>query len=170
MADHGEDSKVETVMENLADKVGVHDRSPSSSSSSDSDDDKKDSSLKAKIHRLFGREKPVHKVLGGGKRNFFFYLFPLLEYSVFCFITFLIVQFLSLYFISTFPEYGGGVSVFSLSGEKLEKKKKIWKRFFGFFPPVIVFGIHELISGRFGGVTLLNYSINNFNTEIRCCF
>lgn len=66
MADHREDSKVETVMENLADKVHVHDRS-SSSSSSDSDDDKKDSSLKAKVHRIFGREKPVHKVLGGGK-------------------------------------------------------------------------------------------------------
>lgn len=34
------------------------------------------------------------------------------------------VQLLSLYFISTFLGYGGGASVFSLSGEKLEKKLK----------------------------------------------
>ncbi|KAF8109736.1 hypothetical protein N665_0092s0009 [Sinapis alba] len=32
------------------------------SSSSDSDDEKKASSIKTKIYRLFGREKPVHKV------------------------------------------------------------------------------------------------------------
>ncbi|MGD7309678.1 reticulon family protein, partial [Ralstonia pseudosolanacearum] len=35
-----------------------------SSSSSDSDDE---SSVKTKIWRLFGREKPVHKLFGGGK-------------------------------------------------------------------------------------------------------
>ena len=28
------------------------------------------SSMKNKIYRLFGREKPVHKVFGGGKRRF----------------------------------------------------------------------------------------------------
>lgn len=72
MADHHheEGPKVETVSEKLGDKIDVKDRS-SSSSSSDSDDDKKSSSFKAKINRLFGREKPVHKVLGGGKSNFF---------------------------------------------------------------------------------------------------
>lgn len=64
MAEH-EEAKVESIMEKIADKIHGHD----SSSSSDSDDDKKhsSSSLKSKIYRLFGREKPVHKVLGGGK-------------------------------------------------------------------------------------------------------
>lgn len=43
------------------------------SSSSDSDDEKSKTSevaeaVKSKIFRLLGREKPVHKVLGGGKR------------------------------------------------------------------------------------------------------
>ncbi|KAJ6851870.1 reticulon-like protein B4 [Iris pallida] len=58
----------ESLMEKIADKIHGHD----SSSSSDSDDDKKSgpsaaSAMKAKIWRLFGREEPVHKVLGGGK-------------------------------------------------------------------------------------------------------
>ncbi|GAB4834490.1 Reticulon-like protein B2 [Ancistrocladus abbreviatus] len=63
MAEH-EESKVESMMENIADKIHRD-----SSSSSDYDDDKKPSvsSLKSKIYRMFGREKPVHKVLGGGK-------------------------------------------------------------------------------------------------------
>ncbi|RWW86389.1 hypothetical protein BHE74_00004829 [Ensete ventricosum] len=44
-----------------------------SSSSSDSDDEKSKASevaeaVKSKIFRLFGREKPVHRILGGGKR------------------------------------------------------------------------------------------------------
>ncbi|KAI0491872.1 hypothetical protein KFK09_026133 [Dendrobium nobile] len=56
----------ETLLEKIAEKIhAVHD-----SSSSDSDDEKpklSDSSLKPKIYRLFGREKPVHQVLGGGK-------------------------------------------------------------------------------------------------------
>ena len=44
---------------------------------SSSDDDDKNmssdssSSMKSKVYRLFGREKPVHKVLGGGKRTVF---------------------------------------------------------------------------------------------------
>ncbi|XP_016468069.1 reticulon-like protein B5 [Nicotiana tabacum] len=73
MADHaGEhDSFVETVMDKVnVDKLHVahHD----SSSSSDSEDENKDTkspvdAVKAKIYRLFGRERPVHKVLGGGK-------------------------------------------------------------------------------------------------------
>lgn len=69
MADHaGEnDSFVDSVMDKVIDKLHSHD------SSSDSDDDKGKKSpvntVKTKIYRLFGREKPVHKVLGGGKRT-----------------------------------------------------------------------------------------------------
>lgn len=69
MADHaGEhESVVESVMDKINDKLH-HD-----SSSSDSEDEKEKISpveaVKAKIYRLFGREKPVHKVLGGGKRT-----------------------------------------------------------------------------------------------------
>ncbi|KAL1551971.1 Reticulon-like protein B2 [Salvia divinorum] len=61
---HKEDEKKEEpLMDKIADKI--HD----SSSSSDSDDDKKKKtkSLKDKVYRLFGREKPLHRVLGGGK-------------------------------------------------------------------------------------------------------
>ncbi|KAL5226673.1 hypothetical protein ABZP36_014938 [Zizania latifolia] len=67
MAEH----KEETVMDKISEKLHGGDIS---SSSSDSDDDKKGSStaaeaeaMKAKIYRLFGRERPVHSVLGGGK-------------------------------------------------------------------------------------------------------
>ncbi|KAK3007209.1 hypothetical protein RJ639_015918 [Escallonia herrerae] len=68
MAEHaGEpESVVESVMEKITEKFHGSD-----SSSSDSDDDKDKtstfSSAKAKIYRLFGRETPVHKCLGGGK-------------------------------------------------------------------------------------------------------
>ncbi|CAM8879531.1 hypothetical protein QQ045_020899 [Rhodiola kirilowii] len=51
----------ESLMENLSEKLHGHD------SSSNSDVDEKTSSVKSKIFRLFGREKPVHKVFGGGK-------------------------------------------------------------------------------------------------------
>ncbi|KAL9242790.1 hypothetical protein vseg_016756 [Gypsophila vaccaria] len=63
---HHEEHKGESLMEKIADKIHPHD---SSSSSSDDDNDFKnsESSIKSKIFRLFGREKPVHKVLGGGK-------------------------------------------------------------------------------------------------------
>ncbi|XP_047327284.1 reticulon-like protein B5 [Impatiens glandulifera] len=64
MADHVEER--ESIIEKIVEKIHDHD----SSSSSDSDDDKKPSdhsSFEAKVFRLFGREKPVHKVLGGGK-------------------------------------------------------------------------------------------------------
>ncbi|KDP22201.1 hypothetical protein JCGZ_26032 [Jatropha curcas] len=56
---------VESLMDKITEKIRGHD----SSSSSDSDDDKpsKVDAVKSKIFRLFGREKPVHKVLGGGK-------------------------------------------------------------------------------------------------------
>ncbi|XP_010529625.1 PREDICTED: reticulon-like protein B1 [Tarenaya hassleriana] len=57
--------------ESLLDKISekIHHGSDSSSSSDDEDEKKASSpsSLKAKVYRLFGREKPVHKVLGGGK-------------------------------------------------------------------------------------------------------
>ncbi|XP_062149672.1 reticulon-like protein B2 [Alnus glutinosa] len=66
MADH--EGEPVTLVEKIVEKIHDHDDS-SSSSSSDSDDDKSKSfdSAKSKIFRLFGREKPLHKVLGGGK-------------------------------------------------------------------------------------------------------
>ncbi|KAK4435421.1 Reticulon-like protein B2 [Sesamum alatum] len=71
MADHHkeEENKAESFVDKITDKMHAHDlssSSSSSSSSSDSDDDKK-ARLKTKVYRLFGREKPVHKVLGGGQ-------------------------------------------------------------------------------------------------------
>ena len=56
----------ELLIEKIADKIKGHD----SSSSSDSDPDSEKnvaSSIKEKVFRLFGRERPVHSVLGGGK-------------------------------------------------------------------------------------------------------
>jgi hypothetical protein len=73
MAEHQhEESKGESLMDKISEKIHGSD----SSSSSDSDNDEKSkskspssspSSVKSKINRLFGREKPVHHVLGGGK-------------------------------------------------------------------------------------------------------
>ncbi|CAO2181460.1 unnamed protein product [Urochloa humidicola] len=81
----------ETLLEKLADKLHVGGKGDSSSSSSDSDHDEQprpsappapaaevkpsfsDSAAtaaaeaKAKVFRLFGREQPIHKALGGGK-------------------------------------------------------------------------------------------------------
>jgi hypothetical protein len=73
MAEHKEEPVIESVMDKVSDKLHGGD----SSSSSDSDDDKKkkkgsasaEPDMKAKIYRLFGRERPVHSVLGGGKRK-----------------------------------------------------------------------------------------------------
>jgi len=72
MAEHKEEH--EPVAESMMDKISskLHGDGDSSSSSSDDEDDKKkgsssSSSVKAKIYRLFGREQPVHAVLGGGK-------------------------------------------------------------------------------------------------------
>ncbi|CAA7023077.1 unnamed protein product [Microthlaspi erraticum] len=53
----------ESPMEKIAEKIHDHD---SSSSESEHEKPESPSALKAKIYRLFGREKPVHKVLGGG--------------------------------------------------------------------------------------------------------
>lgn len=67
MSDH-EEKKEESLLEKLADKFH------GDSSSSDSDNEKSEpSEIKAKIFRLFGREKPVHKVFGGGKRTSIIY-------------------------------------------------------------------------------------------------
>ncbi|XP_057454702.1 reticulon-like protein B5 [Lotus japonicus] len=52
----------ESLLDKISDKLHGHD------SSSDSDSEKPSlSSVKQKIFRLFGREKPLHSVLGGGK-------------------------------------------------------------------------------------------------------
>lgn len=74
MAEHSEHSdapKSESLMEKISEKLHGHDSSSSSSSDSDSDHEKKPasspSSMQSKIYRLFGREKPVHQVFGGGK-------------------------------------------------------------------------------------------------------
>ncbi|XP_059634275.1 reticulon-like protein B1 [Cornus florida] len=76
MAGHADnpESKSESLMDKIAEKFHGDD----SSSSSDSDNEKKkhtekkpaspsSSSVKDKMYRLFGREKPVHQVFGGGK-------------------------------------------------------------------------------------------------------
>ncbi|OIV93653.1 hypothetical protein TanjilG_04885 [Lupinus angustifolius] len=70
MTDHHEhdELKDESLLEKISGKIHNHD----SSSSSDSDNEKKTSSsspssIKSKVFRIFGREKPVHHVLGGGK-------------------------------------------------------------------------------------------------------
>lgn len=63
MADH-EEPKGESFVEKVTEKIHAHD---SSSSDGSDDDEPAPSEVKAKIYRLFGREQPVHKVLGGGK-------------------------------------------------------------------------------------------------------
>lgn len=59
----------ETFIDEIKEKIHRGD-----SSSSESDDEKSKVSqaaeaVKAKIFRLFGREMPVHQILGGGKRT-----------------------------------------------------------------------------------------------------
>lgn len=70
MADHTGDQQKESTEASLTDKITekFHDHD-SSSSSSDDDSHREKSSSTTQIYRLFGREKPVHKVLGGGKRT-----------------------------------------------------------------------------------------------------
>ena len=73
----------ESLMDKISEKIHHGGDSSSSSSSSDEEEDKEKktkkpespSSMKSKVYRLFGREKPVHKVLGGGKRTFLFLFF-----------------------------------------------------------------------------------------------
>ncbi|KAG5558704.1 hypothetical protein RHGRI_008609 [Rhododendron griersonianum] len=58
----------ESVTEKITEKF--HDHDSSSSSSSDSENEKSSpspSAVKPKIYRILGRERPLHKVLGGGK-------------------------------------------------------------------------------------------------------
>lgn len=64
------DSPVESVMEKISEKIHAHDSSSSSSSDSDNEKPPSPSSVKAKVYRLFGRERPVHNVFGGGKRTY----------------------------------------------------------------------------------------------------
>ena len=68
MAEHHEheEGKGESLLDKISGKIHDHD---DSSSSSDSDNEKNSTSesIKNKVFRLFGREKPVHEVLGGGK-------------------------------------------------------------------------------------------------------
>ncbi|KAK9147366.1 hypothetical protein Scep_006123 [Stephania cephalantha] len=67
MAEHVEDSgsKSESFIEKIAEKI--HGDGSSSSSDSDNEKPSSPSALKSAVYRLFGRQKPVHKVLGGGK-------------------------------------------------------------------------------------------------------
>ncbi|CAN1309073.1 Reticulon-like protein B5, partial [Linum perenne] len=76
MAEEHSEIPRESVIDKISEKIHSHDSSSSSSSDSDSDSDKKQTtaaasdssdSVKEKIFRLFGRERPVHHVLGGGK-------------------------------------------------------------------------------------------------------
>lgn len=75
------DPRTESLTDKISDKIhgdgdGEGDVRTSSSSSSSSDsehEDKKtasESSVKEKIYEVFGREKPAHKVFGGGKRTY----------------------------------------------------------------------------------------------------
>lgn len=69
MAENSE-NPVESMVEKITEKLDGHDSSSSSSDSESDSDSKKPaspSSVKAKIVRLFGRERSVHEVLGGGK-------------------------------------------------------------------------------------------------------
>lgn len=77
MAEHAEEPTPvapETPSEKIVEEFHDQDSSASFSDPDDDDDDDKKSKpstapAKPKIFRLFGREKPVHKVLGGGKRT-----------------------------------------------------------------------------------------------------
>ncbi|KAL2233842.1 UNVERIFIED_CONTAM: Reticulon-like protein B5 [Sesamum indicum] len=66
------DPRTDSLVDRISEKIHGGD---DTSSSSDSDSQVKEAasppaSVKAKIYRLFGREKPVHKVFGGGKRKY----------------------------------------------------------------------------------------------------
>lgn len=68
MADHEEHKKEEGLLDKIAETF--HDSKHDDSSSYSESDDVKNStssSFKSKFTRLFGREKPVHKIFGGGK-------------------------------------------------------------------------------------------------------
>ncbi|XP_022738392.1 reticulon-like protein B1 [Durio zibethinus] len=105
-----------TLMEKMAEKI----HGDSSSSSSDSDDDKPShaDAHKSKVYRLFGREKPLHQVLGAGKpadvllwRNkkisgsvlgsatALWFLFEMLEYHLITLVCHILIILLSILFL-----------------------------------------------------------------------
>ncbi|CAD6271509.1 unnamed protein product [Miscanthus lutarioriparius] len=67
MAEQHREESGASVLDKISDKL--HGHGGGSSSSSDSDDERSSATaaVKAKIYRLFGREKSVHSILGGGK-------------------------------------------------------------------------------------------------------
>ena len=68
MADHAR--QPESLVDKIVEKIPDHHDSLSSLSESKSDDKFNPFGFaKAKVYRLFGKEKPIHKVLGSGKRN-----------------------------------------------------------------------------------------------------
>ncbi|KAF4395167.1 hypothetical protein F8388_001554 [Cannabis sativa] len=73
MAEHTEsaEAKSESLIEKITEKIHGHGDSSSPSSDSESEQVKPESpsSVKTKIFWLFGRERPVHQVFGGGKRS-----------------------------------------------------------------------------------------------------
>lgn len=71
MADHSDSAepKAESLIDKIVEKIHDHDSSSSSGSDSETEGSAASSSLKEKVFRLFGRERPVHHVLGGGKRT-----------------------------------------------------------------------------------------------------
>ncbi|KAF4397165.1 hypothetical protein G4B88_009011 [Cannabis sativa] len=73
MAEHTEsaEAKSESLIEKITEKIHGHGDSSSPSSDSESEQVKPESpsSVKTKIFRLFGRERPVHQVFGGGKHK-----------------------------------------------------------------------------------------------------
>lgn len=73
------DPRTESLTDKISDKTHggddtSHGGDDTSSSSSDSEPEFKkttsESAIKEKIYSLFGREKPVYKVFGGGKRTY----------------------------------------------------------------------------------------------------
>ncbi|GMI95475.1 reticulon 3, Reticulan like protein B3 [Hibiscus trionum] len=116
MAEH-EEKHEESLLEKISEKIKGD--SSSSSSSSDSDDDKpSESSMKARVFRLFGRERPVHHVFGGGKQADIFLwrnkkvsagalgvatviwvLFELLDYNLLTLVCHLLILSLALLFL-----------------------------------------------------------------------
>ncbi|KAI4348003.1 hypothetical protein L6164_008768 [Bauhinia variegata] len=110
------------MADQLVDHVTESFNEGKSPASSDSDDCKappvKNTSLKSKVYRLFGRDKPVHKVLGGGKpadiclwRNkknsgvvfggatLLWFLFEILEYHLITFICHMLIVSLGTLFL-----------------------------------------------------------------------
>ena len=60
----------ESLMDKIVEKIPDHHNSLSSLSESKSDDKFNPFGFaEAKVYRLFGKEKPIHKVLGSGKCN-----------------------------------------------------------------------------------------------------